>query len=244
MSDDPDAGKSEDVTEEKVRLVEGLLSRKDGAGWQEVNIALQQIMQDYAGAMRSQPQLEAGLFHLGRLKRKALEIMRAGNQHEAGRCLEVLNLIDLGELVFLGALDRKETRGNHIRSDYPLLNPRFNKKVHIVKQVDGKPVVEWRDASRVASRVAPAAGRENENVRSWSKEVVMPPVIDRDKCIRCGKCVDTCTEDVFFESKKKQFPQVTYPEECVYCNGCVEECPVEGAIHLRIPLPMMLLYKP
>jgi adenylylsulfate reductase, subunit B len=72
----------------------------------------------------------------------------------------------------------------------------------------------------------------------------MPPVIDTDKCIRCGKCVDTCTEDVFFESQKKQFPQVTYPEECVYCNGCIEECPVEGAIRLRIPLPMMLLYKP
>jgi succinate dehydrogenase/fumarate reductase flavoprotein subunit len=147
-SDDPDAGKSEDVAREKVRLVEGLSSRKEGAGWQEVNIALQQIMQDYAGAVRSQPQIEAGLFHLGRLKRKALEIMRAGNQHEEGRCLEVLNLMDLGELVFLGALDRKETRGNHIRSDYPLLNPRFNKKVHIVKRVDGRPVVEWRDASR------------------------------------------------------------------------------------------------
>jgi len=71
----------------------------------------------------------------------------------------------------------------------------------------------------------------------------MPPVIDEKKCIRCGKCVDTCPEDVYFGSKKKHVPQVTYPQECAYCNGCVEECPVEGTIRLRIPLPMMLLYK-
>ena len=72
----------------------------------------------------------------------------------------------------------------------------------------------------------------------------MPPIIDADKCIRCGKCVDTCAEDVYFGSKKKEIPNVTYPQECAYCNACVEECPVEGAIRLRVPLPMMVLYKP
>jgi NAD-dependent dihydropyrimidine dehydrogenase PreA subunit len=53
-----------------------------------------------------------------------------------------------------------------------------------------------------------------------------------------------CTEDVFFGSRKKETPQITYPDECVYCNACVEECPVEGAIRLRLPMPMMLMYKP
>ena len=72
----------------------------------------------------------------------------------------------------------------------------------------------------------------------------MPPVIDEDRCTHCGICVDTCTEDVFFGSIKKSLPLVRYPNECVYCNACIEECPVEGAIHLRIPLPMMIMYKP
>lgn len=71
----------------------------------------------------------------------------------------------------------------------------------------------------------------------------MPPVIDETKCIGCGKCVDICTEDVFFGSRKKQVPVVTYPEFCAHFNACVEACPVEGAIRLRIPLPLMLLYK-
>ena len=71
----------------------------------------------------------------------------------------------------------------------------------------------------------------------------MPPVIDPNKCIACGKCVDICTEDVFFGSKKDEVPTVTYPRECVHFSGCVYECPVPGAIRLRIPLPLLLVYK-
>lgn len=71
----------------------------------------------------------------------------------------------------------------------------------------------------------------------------MPPVIDRSKCMTCGKCVDICTEDVFYGSKEGEFPDATYPDECWHCNACVEICPAPGAIKLRIPLPMMVVYK-
>lgn len=71
----------------------------------------------------------------------------------------------------------------------------------------------------------------------------MPPVIDENKCKCCGLCADVCPEDVFFSSKKKEVPTVKYPDECWHCNSCVYECPVPGAIKLRIPLPMMVLYK-
>jgi adenylylsulfate reductase subunit B len=71
----------------------------------------------------------------------------------------------------------------------------------------------------------------------------MPPVLNKDVCKCCGNCVDICQSDVFFGSKKGEVPSVTYPEECWHCNACVLECPVEGAIKLRIPLPMTILYK-
>ena len=71
----------------------------------------------------------------------------------------------------------------------------------------------------------------------------MPPVINEDECSSCGKCVDICSEDVFFGSKKREIPTVTYPEECWHCNACVLDCPGEGAIRLRIPLPLMIVYK-
>lgn len=71
----------------------------------------------------------------------------------------------------------------------------------------------------------------------------MPPVIDPDKCTRCGKCVEICSEDVFYGSRSGEIPTVTYPRECSHFSGCVSVCPVQ-AITLRIPLPMLLVYKP
>ena len=71
----------------------------------------------------------------------------------------------------------------------------------------------------------------------------MPPVINPDLCIRCDRCVDICTEDVFYSSTKNELPLITYPRECVHFNGCVDVCPVPGAIWLRIPMPAQLVYK-
>ena len=71
----------------------------------------------------------------------------------------------------------------------------------------------------------------------------MPPVIDKERCSRCGLCVESCSEDVFCGSGDKETPVVAYPEECWHCNSCVLACPLDGAIRLRIPLPMMVCYK-
>ncbi len=71
----------------------------------------------------------------------------------------------------------------------------------------------------------------------------MPPVINKDKCKACGKCVEICPQDVFFGSETGKIPIVAYPDECWHCDSCVLDCPVNDAIKLRIPLPMMICYK-
>ena len=70
----------------------------------------------------------------------------------------------------------------------------------------------------------------------------MPPLIDEEKCTRCGACVDICQSDVFSMRTENIKPDATYADECWHCGACVMECPVE-AITLRIPLPMMVCYK-
>ena len=134
------------VTEDR-NLFSALRERQDGPDWQEANTLLQQLMWDYAGPVRSETFLEAGLRALLRLRRKAYGSMVAGNAHDLMRALEVLNLIELGEITFLAALERKETRGKHNRVDYPFTNPLLEKLL-VVKKVEDRPVIEWREMKR------------------------------------------------------------------------------------------------
>ncbi|MBW1999410.1 MAG: FAD-binding protein [Deltaproteobacteria bacterium] len=136
--------KIEAVIREKERLIADIKGREDGPSWEEVNIALQQIMYDYAGEIRSEALLDAGLTYVQRLRNKAYSTMVAENAHELMHCLEVLNLIDLGEAVFVAAKERKETRGTHRRSDYPITNPLMEKML-FVKKIGDNIVTEWRE---------------------------------------------------------------------------------------------------
>ncbi len=141
--------KGSDVEDDRSRidakktLMDQMRGRTQGPDWEETNIALQQVMIDYAGSVRNEGMLRQGLSHLRRLKKKAHSGMLAANPHELGRGLEVLNMLDLGELVFVMALDRKETRGLHVRPDYPFTNPVLD-KAHVIESVKDKPVMQWR----------------------------------------------------------------------------------------------------
>jgi succinate dehydrogenase/fumarate reductase flavoprotein subunit len=99
-------------------------------------------MLDYAGHIRNETLLKQGLSHLRRLKAKADNELTAKNPHEMGRSLEVLNMLEIGELTFLMALDRKETRGLHVRPDYPFTNPILN-KAHTIERNEREPVIQW-----------------------------------------------------------------------------------------------------
>jgi succinate dehydrogenase/fumarate reductase flavoprotein subunit len=137
---------SADVVEERVRMVSRFSGRTDGAGWKEANLALQQIMQDYAGVeVRSETLLKAGLKYLGDLRRKAEESLMAENSHQLMRALETLDLMDCGEAILRTALERRETRAMHRRSDFPFTNPLLQDKLLSIRKQNGKIVTAWRE---------------------------------------------------------------------------------------------------
>jgi succinate dehydrogenase/fumarate reductase flavoprotein subunit len=127
----------------RISVLEAMLSRTEGATWKEANTALQQLMSEYAGLVRSESLLDQGLRNLGRLREKVNQTLMAGNGHEVGRCLEVLSLLDVGEMVMLTAKERKETRAKHNRPDYPFTNPLLDKSL-VIKKEAGKAVLQWK----------------------------------------------------------------------------------------------------
>jgi MinD superfamily P-loop ATPase len=55
------------------------------------------------------------------------------------------------------------------------------------------------------------------------------PVIDRETCDDCGKCVEKCSLGVFDKSSPK-IPDIIFSDGCKYqCHGCGDLCP-QGSI--------------
>ena len=108
------------LIEEKRAFYSQMIERENGASWKEANVAVQSLMNDYAGIeVRSETLFQTGLEYIGRLKKKACGSLKCGNSHELMRCLETLDLIDLGELVMLAARERKELAGSTPESITP-----------------------------------------------------------------------------------------------------------------------------
>jgi NAD-dependent dihydropyrimidine dehydrogenase PreA subunit len=54
-------------------------------------------------------------------------------------------------------------------------------------------------------------------------------IVDTEKCVGCGECVDVCPSDVFELQDEKSV--VVSPDECVECCACVEACPEDAITH-------------
>ena len=130
----------------RIQLYSAILKRAIGPDWKEANLALQQIMKDYAGPHgRSATLLNAGFTYLQNLKKKTTETLKADNAHTLMRSIETLDLMECGETIFLTAGERKETRAKHVRLDYPFTNPLLTDKfLTIQKKDNGRVQMQWR----------------------------------------------------------------------------------------------------
>ena len=54
-------------------------------------------------------------------------------------------------------------------------------------------------------------------------------VIDEEKCIGCGICVDYCNVDAIAVNDERGVLEVVVLEDCIECHSCQQNCP-ENAI--------------
>jgi fumarate reductase (CoM/CoB) subunit A len=120
---------------EKMEGVESLLKawaqkKEKGIRPHEVRENLRRVMWENCGVERDARGLEGGMKKLEEVEDEILPCLTIGERSPDGsfgaypqellEALEVRMMIELGKLVLASALFRKETRGHHMRQDFPL----------------------------------------------------------------------------------------------------------------------------
>ena len=140
--------------ESQKQVVLAPLNVKDGTEPMELEIAIRYICERYVSQFKSEGKLREGLRRLGSLRRVFLPKLMAKNPHYLMRALEVRNIMDLAELHIQAALERKETRGAHIRLDYPKKDPARENMLTYQRLENGHPVLEIRKAPELKPEYA------------------------------------------------------------------------------------------
>jgi len=118
---------------------------KDGTEPMELECAVRYICERYVSQFKSEGKLREGQRRLGSLRRVFLPRLMAKNPHYLLRCLEVRNIMDLAEVHIQGCLERKETRGSHIRLDYPETDPSRDNMLTFQRLENGNPILEIKE---------------------------------------------------------------------------------------------------
>ena len=83
----------------------------------------------------------------------------------------------------------------------------------------------------------------SKGLLKWIKNWLAPkPIINKDKCIKCGICIDICPttpKGVGYLKSKENIPQYNY-DNCIRCFCCQEMCP-QSAVSLKKSLARKML---
>ena len=129
----PDQGE----VNEAVREALAPFDRPNGENPYAIQHDLQEMMQDLAGIVRRQDEMERALEGLGRLRARARKAGVSGNrEYNPGwhTALDLEHLLTVSEAILRSALARRESRGGHFRDDHPDKSPDFGKLNHVVER--------------------------------------------------------------------------------------------------------------
>ncbi|GAA4976854.1 FAD-binding protein [Kineococcus glutinatus] len=144
---------------ETVEMLESIRNRPAGERYSAIRTALQETMDANAQVFRTEGTLKQALSDIDRLKERysRVSVQDKGKRYNTDllEAVEVGFLLDLAEVIVLGALERKESRGGHFREDYPHrddVNFMRHTMVYrergadgtLVNRLDFKPVVQTR----------------------------------------------------------------------------------------------------
>ena len=127
--------------------IQNLLNRDTGEMFGQIRLNLGQTMNKHLAVYRDQKGMEQAKSDLAELKnRYSSVIVQDKNKIFNTNLIFTIELgfmLDCAETTIIGALERKESRGAHTRTDMPDRDDKNWLKHIVVSQIDGKPKVDY-----------------------------------------------------------------------------------------------------
>jgi succinate dehydrogenase / fumarate reductase flavoprotein subunit len=136
---------SREAIADAAREMEAPFSAPGGESPFALQAELQDAMQEHVGIYRDEAGLRAGLAKIEALKARAARIRVAGpREYNPGwhATRDLASMLAVAEAVTRSALERRETRGGHSRTDYPKTDPQWGAVNLVTRRRGGELVVE------------------------------------------------------------------------------------------------------
>lgn len=123
------------------------MQRGSGADPEKVCARVQELIAPYQVCVKkSEDSLAAALREVLLLRDHDVPALWARDPHELGKAHEAANLVFCAELFLRASLERRETRSDHCRREYPETdNKNWLKWINIRKGSDGRPETAYED---------------------------------------------------------------------------------------------------
>jgi succinate dehydrogenase / fumarate reductase flavoprotein subunit len=129
--------------------VDGWAARVSGVKFNVILQQLKEVMDENVGIFRTEKELRHCLEVIRGLREDYGQIYMSGKSYrfsqELINLIELESMLDLAEVITLGALNRTETRGSHYRLDYDKRNDEEWLKHTLVTFEDGQPKISYTD---------------------------------------------------------------------------------------------------
>lgn len=136
------------VNEKQVKELEHTVSspleRTEGITPDDLLEKLAVISYKYTDVIKNEARLTKGIEEIERLKIEA-ENLVAKDAHYLGKCIDAKSIVELYNIMAKTSLMRTESRGNHYREDYPLMDNDEWLKWLVVKLKEGKAKITPED---------------------------------------------------------------------------------------------------
>lgn len=137
--------------EEQEKRIQEILKRKEGTSPLQIQKTLKKTMWENVGIFRSQEMLETALKTIARLRKDFDNVCACDESliynNDLLEILELESMINLAEVITVGALLREESRGSHYREDFPRRDDRRFLKHTIARRGETGPHITYEDVT-------------------------------------------------------------------------------------------------